>query len=61
MKKVYKRCIPVNPSYHRYCRFSRKGCNLPMSFLANPSPQEGKGMGRPLVNVGSGAEESFLK
>jgi hypothetical protein len=61
LKNIHRRCIPVNPSCHSYQRFSHKGCNLSRSFLATPSPQEGRGMGRPPVNIGSGAEPSFLR
>jgi hypothetical protein len=35
-------------------------CNLLRSFLANLSPEEGRGIGWLPVNVGSGVKASFL-
>jgi hypothetical protein len=37
------------------------GLQLVEIFLATPSPLEGREMGRPPVNTGSGGEASFLR
>jgi hypothetical protein len=58
-KNIHRRCTPVSPSRCNCWTTSRKGCNLPRSFLTTPYPQLGWRTGRLPVNIGSGTSMSF--